>query len=152
MVTRKEERNDLGFVSVQPLLDGSNDYREYSIRENNMKYFKLSEFDSPDLVGSGEAMDKEFLSRLDQARSLCDIPFRITSGYRTEDHNRKVKGVLGSSHTKGLAADIACTNSAARHIIVSALLKVGLNRIGIADTFIHVDRDSSKPANVIWTY
>ena len=152
MVTRKEERNDLGFVSVQPLLDGSNDYREYSIRENNMKYFKLSEFDSPDLVGSGEAMDKDFLSKLDQARSLCDIPFRITSGYRTEDHNRKVKGVLGSSHTKGLAADIACTNSAARHIIVSALLKVGLNRIGIADTFIHVDRDSSKPANVIWTY
>jgi len=152
MVTRKEERNDLGFVSVQPLLDGSNDYREYSIRENNMKYFKLSEFDSPDMVGSGEAMDKDFLSKLDQARSLCDIPFRITSGYRTEDHNRKVKGVLGSSHTKGLAADIACTNSAARHIIVSALLKVGLNRIGIADTFIHVDRDSSKPANVIWTY
>jgi len=152
MAARKEERFNLGFVSVQPLLDGSNDYREYSIRENTMKYFKLSEFDSPDVVGSGEAMDMEFLSKLDQARSLCDIPFRITSGYRTEDHNRKVKGVLGSSHTKGLAADIACTNSAARHIIVSALLKVGLNRIGIADTFIHVDRDPSKVANVIWTY
>ena len=29
-----------------------------------MKYFKVSEFDSPDLVGSGEAMDKDFLSRL----------------------------------------------------------------------------------------
>ena len=117
-----------------------------------MKYFKLSEFDSPDLVGSGEAMDMDFLSRLDQARSLCDIPFRITSGYRSEAHNRKVGGVSDSSHKKGLAADIACTNSSARHIIVTALLKVGLNRIGIADTFIHVDMDSSKPANVIWTY
>ena len=117
-----------------------------------MKYFNLSEFDSPDVVGSGEVMDMEFLSRLDQARSLCDIPFRITSGYRSEAHNRKVGGVSNSSHLKGLAADIACTNSAARHIIVSALLKVGLNRIGIANTFIHVDRDSSKPANVIWTY
>ena len=117
-----------------------------------MKYFKLSEFDSPDMVGSGEAMDREFLSKLDQARSLCDIPFRITSGYRSEAHNLKVGGVSNSSHTKGLAADIACTNSSARHIIVSALLKVGLNRIGVADTFIHVDRDSSKPANVIWTY
>jgi uncharacterized protein YcbK (DUF882 family) len=133
-------------------LDVSNGFNKYSIRKNNMKYFKLSEFDSPDMVGSGELMDKEFLSRLDQARSLCDIPFKITSGYRTEEHNRKVKGVLGSSHTKGLAADIACTNSAARHIIVSALLKVGLNRIGIANTFIHVDRDPSKVANVIWTY
>ena len=117
-----------------------------------MKYFKLSEFDSPDLVGSGEAMDRDFLSRLDQARSLCDIAFKITSGYRTEDHNRKVGGVSNSSHTKGLAADIACTNSSARHIIVTALLKVGLNRIGIADTFIHVDRDPSKVANVICTY
>ena len=117
-----------------------------------MKYFKLSEFDSPDMVGSGEAMDKDFLSRLDQARSLCNIPFRITSGYRSEAHNRKVGGVSNSSHKKGLAADIACTNSSARHIIVTALLKVGLNRIGIADTFIHVDMDSSKPANVIWTY
>ena len=122
-----------------------------------MKYFKLSEFDSPDMVGSGEAMDREFLSRLDQARSLCDIPFRITSGYRTKEYNegllaRGYKASANSSHLKGLAADIACTNSAARHIIVSALLKVGFNRIGIADTFIHVDKDPSKPANVIWTY
>ena len=139
-------------VSVWFVLDAYNDFSKYVNWQDTMKYFKLSEFDSPDVVGSGEAMDREFLSKLDQARSLCDIPFRITSGYRTEDHNRKVKGVLGSSHTKGLAADIACTNSAARHIIVSALLKVGLNRIGIADTFIHVDRDPSKVANVIWTY
>ena len=122
-----------------------------------MKYFKLSEFDSPDLVGSGEAMDMDFLSRLDQARSLCDIPFKITSGFRTQQYNedllaRGYKASANSSHLKGLAADIACTNSAARHIIVSALLKVGLNRIGIADTFIHVDRDPSKVANVIWTY
>ena len=117
-----------------------------------MKYFKLSEFDSPDMVGSGEAMDREFLSKLDQARSLCDIPFKITSGYRSEAHNKKVGGVSGSSHTKGLAADISCANSAQRHIIVTALLKVGLNRIGIADSFIHVDIDPSKVANVIWIY
>jgi len=142
----------LGFISVRIILDAYNDSNKYVNWQDTMKYFKLSEFDSPDMVGSGEAMDKEFLSKLDQARSLCDIPFRITSGYRSEAHNLKVGGVSNSSHTKGLAADIACTNSAARHIIVSALLKVGLNRIGIADTFIHVDRDSSKPANVIWTY
>ena len=139
-------------VSIWFVLDAYNDSNKYVNWQDSMKYFKLSEFDSPDLVGSGEAMDMEFLSRLDQARSLCDIPFRITSGYRSEAHNRKVGGVSNSSHLKGLAADIACTNSAARHIIVSALLKVGLNRIGIADTFIHVDRDSSKPANVIWIY
>ena len=117
-----------------------------------MKYFKLSEFDSPDMVGSGEAMDKEFLSRLDQARSLADVPFKITSGIRTEAHNRKVGGVSDSSHLLGYAADIACTNSVLRHKILTALIKVGFSRIGIAKTFIHVDNDPGKPENVIWTY
>ena len=122
-----------------------------------MKYFKLSEFDSPDVVGSGEAMDMEFLSRLDQARSLCDIPFKITSGYRTKEYNedllaRGYKASAKSSHLKGLAVDIACTDSSSRHKIITALMKAGLNRIGIADTFIHVDADTDKPANVIWTY
>ena len=122
-----------------------------------MKYFKLSEFDSPDMVGSGEAMDREFLSRLDQARSLADTPFKITSGYRTKEYNegllaRGYKASANSSHLKGFAADIACTNSSNRYKILKALMKVGFNRIGIADTFIHVDNDPGKPENVIWTY
>jgi zinc D-Ala-D-Ala carboxypeptidase len=122
-----------------------------------MKYFKLSEFDSPDLVGSGEAMDMDFLSRVDQARSIAQIPFKITSGFRTKQYNedllaRGYKASAKSSHLKGLAVDIACTDSSSRHKIITALMKAGLNRIGIADTFIHVDADTSKPANVIWTY
>ncbi len=117
-----------------------------------MKYFKLSEFDSPDMVGSGEAMDKEFLSKLDQARSLADTPFKITSGIRSEAHNLKVGGVSNSSHLLGYAADIACNNSILRHKILTSLIEVGFNRIGIADTFIHVDNDPAKPENVIWTY
>ena len=117
-----------------------------------MKYFKINEFDSPDEPGSGSKMSDEIVHMLDAARKIYGKPMKINSGYRTISHNKKVGGVSSSSHIKGLAADIACTNSAARHIIVSALLKVGLNRIGIADSFIHVDRDSSKPANVIWTY
>jgi hypothetical protein len=47
-----------------------------------MKYFNINEFDSPDAIGSGENMDKEFLSRLDQARSIADTPFKITSGFK----------------------------------------------------------------------
>jgi hypothetical protein len=31
-------------------------------------------------------------------------------------------------------------------------MKAGFNRIGIADTFIHVDNDPGKAENVIWTY
>ena len=48
-----------------------------------MKYFKLEEFDSPDLKGSGKNMKKDFLVKLDEARELAGIPFKINSGFRT---------------------------------------------------------------------
>jgi len=32
------------------------------------------------------------------------------------------------------------------------LLYVGFTRIGVADTFIHVDLDTNKQHNLIWTY
>jgi len=35
---------------------------------------------------------------------------------------------------------------------VNALLKAGFTRIGIASSFVHVDCDPTKPAQVIWTY
>ena len=57
-----------------------------------------------------------------------------------------------SSHIKGLAVDISVKDSRTRFIILDALIKVGFNRIGIADTFIHVDDDRNKACGVIWTY
>ena len=114
--------------------------------------FKSSEFDSPDVEGSGVMMDDNFLEMLDQARTAANIPFIITSGYRTEDHNKLIGGVDGSAHTKGHAVDIACRDSVSRHTIITNLLAAGFNRIGIASTFIHVDNDPNKSPNVIWTY
>jgi uncharacterized protein YcbK (DUF882 family) len=116
-----------------------------------MKYFKIQEFDSPDLRGSGSFMDNDFLMLLDDARGLAEVPFKINSGYRTESHNRKVGGKATSSHTKGLAADIHCVNDRKRIEIVRALIEVGFTRIGIAKTFIHVDLDHDKN-DAIWIY
>ena len=117
-----------------------------------MKHFKHSEFDSPDAPGSGAKMQNRFLEKLDLARDIAGILFIITSGYRTEEHNKLVGGVNSSSHTKGLAADISCRDSVSRFIIVNALFKAGFTRIGIADNFIHVDCDETKTQEVIWTY
>lgn len=117
-----------------------------------LKYFELSEFDSPDLPGSGENMDKKFLKMLDKARSKADTPFKINSGYRTKTHNKEVKGKTTSSHLIGKAADIHCTDDAIRSKIINALIEVGFNRIGIAKTFIHVDNDEAKNSNRIWVY
>ncbi|MAB39377.1 MAG: peptidase M15 [Aequorivita sp.] len=116
------------------------------------KYFKLEEFDSPDEKGSGENMDKEFLTLLSEARELANIPFKINSGYRTKEHNLKVGGRVGSSHLKGVAVDIACNNSVERSKILKGLFGAGLGRrVGIATNFIHVDADYDKPA-AIWLY
>lgn len=115
------------------------------------KYFSLSEFDSPDLPNSGVNMDSDFLQMLDSARDISGIPFKITSGYRTEVHNAKVGGVANSSHLRGYAADIACGSGSDRWKIIDSLIKAGFNRIGVAKTFVHVDNDPDK-SSAIWTY
>ena len=120
-------------------------------------HFDISEFDSPDEIGSGKHMDETFLRMLDDARGIAGVPFRITSGYRTPSHNAYVGGVQaglkskGSSHLFGYAADIACASGQDREIIVSALIKAGFRRLGIAKTFIHCDNDPDK-VNSIWLY
>lgn len=117
-----------------------------------LKHFTLDEFDSPDLPGSGDKMSSNFLEKLDKARSIANTPFKINSGYRTTKHNKTVGGKPGSSHTKGLAADIHCNDDASRSLIIQALIEVGFTRIGVAKTFIHVDDDTEKNPNRIWVY
>ena len=117
-----------------------------------MKHFEEHDFDSPDLEGSGSLMDCEFLEKLDQAREIADIPFVINSGFRTVRHNKKVGGKSESSHLKGLAVDISCTDSRSRYYIITALLEAGFTRIGVGKSFIHVDDDKEKSPDVIWAY
>ena len=121
-----------------------------------MIHFNINEFDSPDLIGSGERMNKEFLRMLDNARDLSGIPFKINSGYRTEAKNNAIYASLGkqpikSSHLQGYAADIHCNNSQERLTILNALIKVGFKRLGISKTFIHCDNDPMK-VNAVWLY
>ena len=122
-----------------------------------LKYFELSEFDSPDQENSGVNMDHTFLRMLDKAREIAGIPFKINSAYRSETHNLKVGGVprsetnRGSSHLYGFAADISCTNSNHREIIVRSLIKAGFTRLGVAKSFIHVDNDPNK-VDALWLY
>jgi len=127
-------------------------FTNYTISNLDFKYFKLSEFDSPDEPGSGSKMNYTFLEKLDYARGNAGVSFKINSGYRTNKWNEKVGGRIGSSHIKGLAADIQAIGSRDRALIVKSLLDVGINRIGIAKTFIHCDVDKDKDQDVIWLY
>jgi uncharacterized protein YcbK (DUF882 family) len=121
------------------------------------KWFKLSEFDSPDKPGSGEMMEPAVVQALDIARDIYGYPMKITSGFRTIEHNRSLlakgyKASPKSSHLLGWAADIYVPNSERRFLMVEALLDAGFHRLGIGSNFIHVDLDPAKTPNVMWTY
>ena len=125
---------------------------------DEFKYFKWSEFDCHS--GKGEAikhMDKDFICLLDDARGIAGVPFNITSGYRTAEYNQALqeegfKTSKTSSHVKGLAADISVNDSATRFKIITALMIVGISRIGIGNNFIHCDTDKNKTQQLMWTY
>lgn len=95
-------------------------------------------------------MSPVFMLRLDRAREESGIPWGIVSGYRCEKHDIEVKGE--GNHPTGEAVDIAANNSTTRFKVVTALLKMGFRRIGIAKTFIHVDSVEDRPQGVIWLY
>jgi len=119
------------------------------------KYFKFSEFDSPDAPGSGAAfMDVAFVRKLDAIRIRCGFPLRVSSGYRTAEHNAKVGGAAKSAHCLGVAADLVIPEpqSLNRLIFIKAALAEGINRIGIGKSFVHVDTSVDAPKNVMWTY
>ena len=117
-----------------------------------MKYFNLSEFDSPDVKGSGEGMNEDLLQIIDKARDLFGKPIHINSGMRSVERNALVGGSKNSSHLRGLAIDVACDNSRDRYRLIEIFMLLGINRIGIAKTFIHIDNDPEKDADVIWVY
>lgn len=121
---------------------------------SKLKYFKLSEFDSPDQKGSGKFMETKCLLMLDKARELAEIPFQITSGFRTKAyHNdltrRGFETAINSPHLKGLAVDIAYSTEEQLQKIIDACVQVGFTSIGIGRGFVHVD---TRPRIVVWFY
>ena len=127
--------------------------------KNELRYFKkdLSEFDSPDEIGSGlKNMNIDFVHRLDEARHLAGCPFRITSGFRTAAYHADLKKrgyhtAKYSAHLKGIAADISTPDSTTRYKILKALMEVGFTRFGIGEKFLHVDEKKTS-TDCMWDY
>lgn len=85
-------------------------------------------------------LDPDLCAMLDMARGKAGFPFKITSGLRTADENKKAGGVVNSPHLKGLAADIACPDGFSRFKMVVAMLEAGFRRIEVSkDGHTHVD-------------
>lgn len=111
--------------------------------------FKPSEFERCNPACAITDMNEEFMDRLQTARTIAGVPFKLNSAFRTVEHE-KVRGRSGKSmHCQGRAVDIKCVDSGTRYRIIQALLAAGFHGIGIDNTFIHVD-DRDLP--LIWTY
>ena len=131
-----------------------------------MEYFKIKEFDSPDVKGSGKNMDIQFLRFINELRKRCKFPFVVTSGYRTPEYHKSLtdRGYHTSptsAHLKGLAADIVMTDSKKRARIVYEAMNLCSElslpfRVGLAGkskgNFAHIDIDETKKSPKIWIY
>lgn len=70
----------------------------------HVKHFKQSEFTCKCGCGLNN-IDIKLVQVLDNIREKFDAPLIITSGVRCVNHNAKVGGVKGSTHTIGKASD-----------------------------------------------
>lgn len=108
--------------------------------------------------GCGEdTVSPRLVGILQSIRDITGKPINITSGFRCKKKNDQLiaegsGAVPTSSHLRGLAVDFACVTSSDRHDFVAAALDIGINRIGIGKTFIHIDIDPDKAQGVIWVY
>lgn len=116
-----------------------------------LRYFKPFEFNCASPRCSIDDMDRDFLRALDSARAFSGVPFRINSAYRSKEYELEHGRTGTSSHCKGCAVDLACSDSRKRYLIVNALLSCGFQRVGISKSFIHVDSDPDKRPS-IWIY
>lgn len=100
-------------------------------------------------------IDARLVQKLNVARDLARVPFKINSACRCQQYNASVGGVPSSAHTKGLAVDIAYSNGDVLFRMVRALMQAGFERVEIGKTgpaagWVHVDLDHSKPWPCMW--
>ena len=87
-------------------------------------------------------MNKALLEMLEVA--WLEYPFRINSGFRTPEWERKHSRSGTSAHCLGKAVDINTPDSRTRWYVVRALLDAGFTRIGFGKNHVHVDIDVCK--------
>lgn len=115
-------------------------------------YFSESEFKACTPPCKKSDMHPDTLARLNRMREIAGIPLVLNCAYRSPEHDR-AKGRSGTgAHTLGRAVDIRCNASDTRYKIITAALAAGFTRIGVADTYIHLDDSPTHKQCVIWPY
>ena len=115
-------------------------------------YFHPNEFTRCNPPCKKSDMHPDTIARLNRMREIAGIPLVLNCAYRSPAHD-KARGRSGTgAHTLGRAVDIRCYSSDTRYKIITAALEAGFTRIGVADTFVHVDDSPTHAQCVVWTY
>lgn len=107
-------------------------------------HFKPSETQCK--CGCGLDINLEMLTKLNEIREAFGKPISLTSGKRCQKHNDEMRppGAKGSSHVKGVAADLVRTQELAKFLI-NNLEKFNLRMESLDKTpsWIHIDMSYS---------
>jgi uncharacterized protein YcbK (DUF882 family) len=114
--------------------------------------FSLDEFASADGTSPTNDVLKnltELAKNLDVLRKNLGQPIRITSGFRSKEHNAKIGGALNSFHVLGMAADIKVDKMKPENVAkaIELLIRDGKMKeggLGIYKTWIHYDIRGTK--------
>jgi uncharacterized protein YcbK (DUF882 family) len=91
----------------------------------------------------------ELAKNLQVIRNEVKLPVSIASGYRSPEHNAKVKGARNSQHLIGTAADIKVQGMSPLSVsrVIERLIQEGKIKeggIGIYNTWVHYDIRGTK--------
>jgi uncharacterized protein YcbK (DUF882 family) len=91
----------------------------------------------------------ELAKNLQILRDAVGKSITITSGYRSPEHNAKVKGAKNSQHITGMAADIKVTGMTPKEValVIEGLIESGKMKqggIGIYPSWVHYDTRGRK--------
>ena len=123
--------------------------------------FTTHEFSCPCGCGFGSDPDdvsEDLITRLNFVRYLYGYPLVVTSGARCIDYNRDVGGVDNSAHTPDpengqcQAVDLLIRSGGDRARLIQLALDMQFARLGVAQSFLHLDVATHLPTPTIWTY
>ena len=116
------------------------------------RYYTEQDFQSAVPKCSLQDMQQSTIDKLDALADIRGKKERFTSAFRTKAHDQS-KGRSGNgSHPQGHGVDCHCENISYRNDLERDARSVGFNRIGKANTFLHVDDSPTLPQNVTWNY
>jgi uncharacterized protein YcbK (DUF882 family) len=113
--------------------------------------FNLSEFNKHNFALNETVLRniQALANNLQVLRDEVKKPIKITSGYRSPEHNAKVGGVKSSKHITGEAADFKIAGMTPKQVaaVIEKLIAAGKMEeggIGIYSTWVHYDHRNVK--------